>query len=87
MRKVDIREVIAKAICIGCDERPDHSGDASGNQFRWQDYLPIADGVLDALKAEGAHPKDIERLIDAAADAKAWRERGSSQLSAPCGPL
>jgi hypothetical protein len=40
-------EAIARAICVGVEEEPDHVGDAQGNEFRWQDYLAIAEKVLD----------------------------------------
>jgi len=33
-------EQLAKAICFACGEIPEHNGDARGNAYRWQDYLP-----------------------------------------------
>lgn len=45
------REQTARAICIACKEQPDHVGDARGNQFRWQDYLDVADAALLAIAA------------------------------------
>jgi len=50
---VDIREQAARAICIACDENPDHRGDAGGNAWRWQDYLPAADAAIAALAGDG----------------------------------
>lgn len=46
------REAIARAICLACEENPDHRGDARGNDWRWQDYL----GAADAAIAAGATP-------------------------------
>jgi hypothetical protein len=43
---------VAKAICRACDENPAHRGDARGNEFRWQDYLPAAEAAL-AAAADG----------------------------------
>lgn len=43
------REAVARAICLACEERPDHRGDARGNEYRWQDYLPVADATLQLL--------------------------------------
>ena len=45
----ETRERIARAICTSCEENPDHRGDAQGNQYRWQDYLPCADAVISAV--------------------------------------
>ena len=42
------REAVARAICEACEEVPDHSGDAQGNQYRWQDYLPVAESAIAA---------------------------------------
>lgn len=50
---MDARESVARAICIGCEENPDHRGDAGGNEKRWQDYLTIADAAISALSGEG----------------------------------
>ena len=52
----DLREALARAICASCDENPDHSGDAQGNVWRWQDYLPCADAALAVFEAEPIHP-------------------------------
>lgn len=48
------RENLAKVICIACEENPDHSGDASGNAKRWQDYLPVADAAIASLLADAS---------------------------------
>ncbi len=40
------REAVARAICVACDENPDHIGDARGNACRWQDYLRAADAAI-----------------------------------------
>lgn len=54
-------EAVARAICVGAEENPDHVGDASGNEFRWQDYLTVAEKALEAAaefdkKAESMFP-------------------------------
>ncbi|MMZ68637.1 hypothetical protein D1872_313460 [compost metagenome] len=41
---------IAVALCVRCGERPEHLGDARGNQYRWQDYVPVAETVVKAMK-------------------------------------
>lgn len=43
------REAVARAICTACGERPDHQGDARGREFRWHDYLEVADAAIRAL--------------------------------------
>lgn len=43
-------ESVARAICLGCEEDPEHIGDACGNKKRWEDYLPIARAAIAALK-------------------------------------
>lgn len=48
-----VRERVARAICASCGDRPDATGDARGNVYRWQDYLDSADAVLAALKTDG----------------------------------
>jgi len=48
-----IREKVARAICIACEENPDHIGDARGNEKRWQDYLDCADAAISALAGDG----------------------------------
>ena len=39
-------ERVAIAICEGCEERPFQPGDCRGNEFRWQDYKPIAQAAI-----------------------------------------
>ena len=46
------REAVARAICVACEENPDHAGDCRGNEKRWQDYLPCADAAVAALRPE-----------------------------------
>lgn len=46
------REKVARAICAACFENPEHSGDASGNEKRWQDYLACADAAIAALTGD-----------------------------------
>lgn len=59
------REAVARAICIACEERPDAQGDARGNEFRWQDYLEVADAAMAAMASGGVlvrlnRPEDYE---------------------------
>lgn len=44
-------EAVARAICVACEEDPDHKGDARGNDFRWQDYRGAALAAISALTA------------------------------------
>jgi hypothetical protein len=44
-------EQLAKAICAACEERPESPGDTRGNQYRWQDYLPVAEAAKRALSS------------------------------------
>ena len=44
-----IRKRVASAICAACHENPEHKGDARGNDYRWQDYLPVADAAIKAM--------------------------------------
>jgi len=39
----------ARAVCIACHENPDHSGDAGGNQYRWQDYVDVFQAALSVI--------------------------------------
>lgn len=41
-------EQVARAICLGCEENPDHQGDAQGNAYRWQDYILVAKAAMKA---------------------------------------
>jgi len=43
------KEAVARAICKACDENPDHVGDASGRDYRWQDYLSVAEAAIAAM--------------------------------------
>lgn len=52
-RQKQAREATAKAICNACGENPDHRGDAQGNEFRWQDYLAVADAAIKAMQCHG----------------------------------
>lgn len=44
-------EAAARSICMGCEENPDHAGDARGNEFRWQDYRDTAIAAIRAADA------------------------------------
>ena len=43
-------EPVARAICTACGENPDHQGDARGNQYRWQDYIDVAQAAIAAME-------------------------------------
>lgn len=47
-------EAVARAICVACEENPDHQGDARGNEFRWQDYRDTALAAISAFTAAAA---------------------------------
>ena len=53
------KERIARAICEACDENPDFRGDCRGNEFRWMDYLPVANAAIDAVLAEQARQATV----------------------------
>ena len=42
-------ERVARAICVACEEYPDHRGDARGNKYRWQDYKEVAEAAIRAV--------------------------------------
>ena len=42
-------ERVARAICVACEEYPDHRGDARGNEYRWQDYKEVAEAAIRAV--------------------------------------
>lgn len=46
-----VLEAVARAICVSCEENPDHRGDARGNEFRWQDYRDAALAAISAFTA------------------------------------
>lgn len=46
----DVVEHVARVICEGCEENPDHKGDARGNEYRWQDYVDVAVAAITATK-------------------------------------
>lgn len=49
-------EAVARAICVACEENPDRQGDASGNEFRWQDYRDAALAAISALATQQQEP-------------------------------
>lgn len=71
---MDSVELIARTICIGCEEQPDHQGDARGNDYRWQDYRSVAVMVLDVIHGTPCeqirHQHEVELLKDALCRAK-----------------
>lgn len=54
-------EPVARAICTACDENPDHQGDARGNQYRWQDYIDVAQAAIAAV--EPIQPEEVTERI------------------------
>lgn len=51
-------EAVARAICVACEDNPDHQGDARGNEFRWQDYRDTALAAISAFSAAQQENKD-----------------------------
>lgn len=47
------KEVILHSCLRGEEALPDHTGDARGNRFRWQDYLAIADAAITSMAGDG----------------------------------
>ncbi|MCC5091266.1 hypothetical protein [Xanthomonas campestris] len=60
-------EAVARAVCLACEEVPDHAGDAQGNARRWQDYLPCADAAIAALTSQWQGKQEIDVVPSAAA--------------------
>jgi len=61
-------EQLAKAICFACGEIPEHNGDARGNAYRWQDYLPCIPSFKEYLlihqtKTQNDNTQDSKRSI------------------------
>lgn len=52
-------EPVARAICLAQEENPEHIGDAQGNAFRWQDYLPVAEKAIEACDKCEKEAKDF----------------------------
>lgn len=52
-------EPVSRAICLAQEENPDHAGDAQGNEFRWQDYLPVAEKAIEACDRCDKEAKDF----------------------------
>lgn len=48
----EFKERLARVICEACEENPDYKGDCRGNQYRWQDYAPVANAAIDAVREE-----------------------------------
>ena len=55
-------ESVAKAICKACEENPDSQGDCRGNDYRWQDYLPVAEAAITAHSVPSV-PDEIKEAI------------------------
>lgn len=56
---VDVHGRVAQAICYACGENPFHQGDCEGNDYRWQDYLPIAAAAIEAMHPSKSQSKRI----------------------------
>lgn len=65
---MDNREAVARAICMACEENPDHAGDCRGNERRWQDYLPCADAAVAALSPEGGEDVSVQTVSEGSTD-------------------
>ena len=57
-------EAVARAICVACEENPDHQGDARGNEFRWQDYRDVALAAINAFSAAQQPTKGEEITVN-----------------------
>lgn len=57
-------EAIARACCIACEENPYDNGDARGNAHRWQDYLPVAEAAVAALRAQAKAEPVYQLCVD-----------------------
>jgi len=56
----EIDENVARAICRACEENPDSVGDARGNDWRWQDYVPVAQAAIKAMRVVAMAEKAIQ---------------------------
>lgn len=72
-----MRNAVARTICSRCGENPDHRGDARGNQYRWQDYLEIADAAIQTVRA-------YDQLRDLGDLANTQVEGGQMRKGLPC---
>ena len=62
----DRLEAMARTICAACEENPDSKGDCRGNDYRWQDYLPVAEAAITAHPVPSV--PDDEALLRQAAE-------------------
>lgn len=76
-------EKIARAICLGCEENPDHQGDAQGNAHRWQDYIPVAKATM--MAGAGAHAAELEQLRAVADELIAFQAEYAEKAFEPGG--
>jgi len=44
-----LSEKVARIICEGCEENPDSVAGELGHTFRWEDYEPMAERVIDSI--------------------------------------
>jgi hypothetical protein len=61
-------EAVARAICVVCEENPDHQGDARGNKYRWHDFRDAALAAINAFTAAQQPPEqraEVEALRQA----------------------
>lgn len=66
------REAVARAICEACEESPYHQGDAQGNEYRWQDYLPVADAAISTWqRTQAAGVPDVYAMARVLSDRSA----------------
>jgi hypothetical protein len=66
------RIAVARAICAACHENPDHQGDARGNEYRWQDYLDVADAAIAAMTDSG--PTELTKDGVAVKVGQVWKD-------------
>lgn len=72
-----MRNAVARAICAHCDENPDHRGDARGNEYRWQDYLEVADAAIQTVRT-------YDQLRDLDDLARTREAGGGKRKGLPC---
>lgn len=81
------REAVARAVCLACEEVPDHIGDAQGNAHRWQDYLHCADAAIAAFTSQvkGQHASHVAPVAAAHVQADVLRVLSMPEACKHCG--
>jgi len=79
MNRNDLREVIARAVCLKNERQPDET---YGRVLGWVIYLPEADAILSALDAAGmvVRPKEPTSAMIDAGDSAWFSDDGSETI-------